>query len=71
MAGRISLTAEGIHNDLVTKINNNRVMCSLFLDLSEEDLKDLASVIGDRIALRRTLEKAQTVIEVCIAGCLR
>ena len=65
------LTAEGIHNDLVTKIHDNRVTCSLFLDLSEEDLKDLASVIGDRIALHRTLEKARKVIEVSIAGCLR
>ena len=60
------LTAEGIYNDLVTKIHDNRVTCSLFLDLSEEDL---ASVI-DRIAFHRTLEKARKVIEVSIAGCL-
>ena len=58
------LIAEGIHDDVVTKIHDNRVTCSLFLDLTEEDLKDLASVIGDRIALRRTMEKARKVIEL-------
>ena len=58
------LLAEGIHDDVVTKIHDNRVTCSLFLDLTEEDLKDLASVIGDRIALRRALEKARKVIEL-------
>ena len=56
------LTSEGIHEDVVTKIVDNRITCSLFLDLRKEDLKVLATVIGDRIALRKILEKARKVI---------
>ena len=55
------LTAEGIHEDVVAKIIDNRISCALFLDLGEEDLKDLATMIGDRIALRNVLGKARKV----------
>ena len=35
----------------------------IFLNLTEEDLKELAPAIGDRIGLRRILEQAR---KVCI-----
>ena len=59
------LSAEGVHEDVVAKIIDNTITCALFLDLEEEDLKDLATMIGDRIALRNVLAKARKVL-ICI-----
>ena len=33
------LSAEGVHEDVVAEIIDNRITCALFLDLEEEDLK--------------------------------
>jgi len=57
------LTSEGLHDDVVTKIIDNRVTSALFIELSEDDLKELAPVIGDRMALRKVLERAKKVIQ--------
>lgn len=57
------LTERGMHKDVVTNITNNRITSALFLSLSEDDLKQLAPMIGDRIVLRKILEEARKVRE--------
>ena len=55
------LTEKGLHDDVIAKVMDNRINSAVFLDLTEEDLKELAPAIGDRIALRRILEQARKV----------
>jgi len=47
----------GIHEDVVGNVNENRILAHLFLELTEDDLKELASTKGDRIALRKEREQ--------------
>lgn len=49
------LTDKGLHEDVVADVINNRIMSLLFLDLAESSLKELASAIGDRLALKKIL----------------
>lgn len=51
----------GVHEDVVGNIIGNRVTGALFLQLNEDDLKELTPTIGDRIALRKVLEQARNV----------
>ena len=51
----------GIHEDVVANIINNRVSVKLFLELSEDDLKELVLTVGDRITLRKVLKGARKV----------
>lgn len=55
------LTDKGLHEDVVANVTSNRITSSLFLDLAESDLKELAPAIGDRISLRKILEEARKV----------
>ena len=55
------LHKRGVHDDLIQAIVNNRIDSGLFLNLTEDDLKDLAPVIGDRVCLRKILEEARKV----------
>jgi len=55
------LKERGLHKDVVTNIIDNRITSALFLSLNEDDLKELAPTIGDRIALRKILEQARKV----------
>ena len=57
------LTEKGLHNDIITKVMDNRINRAVFLDLTEEYLKELAPAIGDRLALRRILEQARKVLK--------
>ena len=50
------LTAEGIHEDVVSLFVTNRVNGSTFLKLSEDDLKELIPTIGDRVIVREILK---------------
>lgn len=53
------LEAEGAHEDVVTSFLNNRISGEAFINLSEEDLKELAPAIGDRVFVRELLRKAR------------
>ena len=57
------LLAKGLHEDVVSKIVGNRIDGQLFISLSEDEVKELAPVIGDRIRLRKILDEERTVIE--------
>lgn len=56
------LEDNGLHEDIVSNVTSNRVTSSIFLDLKEEDLKELAPAVGDRIALRKILDEARKVL---------
>ena len=55
------LQDNGIHEDVVSNVISNRVTSCIFLDLAEDDLKEIAPAVGDRIALRKILEQARKV----------
>ena len=56
------LTSEGVHEDVVSNIIANRVTSSLFVELSDEDLKELVPAVGDRMTLRKVGGKVVKVI---------
>ena len=56
------LSNEGLHDDVVHNVIDNRITSTLFIELRENDLKELAPATGDRLALRKVLEKVQKVI---------
>lgn len=55
------LRDNGLHEDVISNVASNRVTSSVFLDLGEADLKELAPAVGDRIALRKILDQARKV----------
>lgn len=56
------LSNEGLHDDVVHNIIDNRITSTLIIELSKNDLKELAPAIRDRLALRKVLEKVKKVI---------
>jgi len=56
------LKDSGLHEDVISNVISNRVTSSLFLNLMEDDLKELTPAVGDRIALRKILEQARKVL---------
>ena len=55
------LEQKGFHSDVVTNFNRNRISGATFLDLNDEDLKDLVPVIGDRVNVRKLLVESREV----------
>ena len=55
------LRKRGVHCDVIKSIIANRIDSGLFLNLTENDLKELAPVIGDRVCLRKILAEARKV----------
>jgi len=55
------LCRKGVRKDLVKATISNRVSSELFLSLMEEDLREPAPVIGDRVCLRNILEEVRKV----------
>ena len=49
------LEDNNLHEDVISNVISNRVTSSIFLDLTENDLKELAPAVGDRIALRKNI----------------
>ena len=52
---------KGFHSDIVMSFHRNRMSGATFLELSEDDLKDLVPVIGDRVTVRRLLVELREV----------
>lgn len=52
------LEAQGAHGDIIASFSSNRISGEVFLNLSEDDLKELLPVIGDRVYVRRLLQNA-------------
>jgi len=57
------LTSEGVHDNIVANVIANRVTSALFLELSDEDLKELAPTVGDRMALKKVLGRVIKVLK--------
>lgn len=53
------LTREGVHEEIIAKFSDNRICGETFCDLTEEDLKELLPVVGDRVRIRRLLKEAK------------
>ena len=51
------LLAKGLHEEVVSNIVANRIDGLLFVGLSEDEIKELAPAIGDRIRLRKILDE--------------
>ena len=56
------LEDNNLHEDVISNVISNRVTSSIFLDLTENDLKELAPAVGDRIALRKILDQTRKVL---------
>jgi len=63
------LQVEGAHEDIVMSFLNNRITGEAFLNLKEGDLKELVPVVGDRIFVRKLMQKAQEVPEAVVMVC--
>jgi len=51
------LLERGVHEDAAAAFLSNRISGENFLSISEDDLKDLLPVIGDRITIRKILQE--------------
>lgn len=64
------LEEKGFHSDVVTCFSRNRIAGATFLELSEDDLKDLVPVVGDRVDVRKLLVEAKEVqSSTCLWFC--
>ena len=55
------LLSKGINSDVISAIISHRVCGELFVSLSDDELKEIAPSIGDRIRLRKVLTEARKV----------
>ena len=55
------LEAKGVHEDVVSTFVRNRICGRTFLALSEEDLKELVPIIGNRVHTRELLQRERKV----------
>ncbi|XP_065893226.1 uncharacterized protein [Dysidea avara] len=53
------LLSQGVRSSVVTAVVDNRINSELFVGLEEEDLKEVAPAVGDRIKLRKILNEAR------------
>ena len=56
------LTSEGVQDDVVSNVIANHVTSVLLVELCDEDLKELAPAVGDRMALRKVRGRVVMVI---------
>ena len=55
------LADKNFDEDIVQKFSKNKICGSTFLNLTEDDLKDLLPVIGERVRVRQLLKEAKQV----------
>lgn len=51
------LLFKGFRDDVAFAMVTNNVSGEVFLDLSEEDLKELIPIVGDRITVRKLIKE--------------
>lgn len=49
------LLKEGFHEDIVSTFTKNRICGETFFEMTEEDIKELVPIVGDRIRVRKLL----------------
>ena len=55
------LVSKGVRHVLAAEFRRNLVSGAVFLKLTEEDLKELAPLIGERVQLREILKQCRAV----------
>lgn len=55
------LKDRGIHEDVIAVFNANRICGEAFMELREDDLREMLPVIGDRVRIRKLLDSLQQV----------
>ena len=55
------LLEKGVHEEVASLFVSNRISGSIFLRLSEDDLKELIPTIGDRILVKELLKQVSQV----------
>ena len=55
------LLERNFHEDLISLFVSQRITGTAFLRLSEEDLKELIPIIGDRVLVRELLRECQVL----------
>ena len=55
------LEDKNFDEDIVHRFSKNKICGSTFLNLTEDDLKDLLPVIGERVRVRKLLKEARQV----------
>lgn len=56
------LEKENVHEDVISAFIKNRICGQVFLNLSNDELKELIPVIGDRVCVRGIIEKICKVV---------
>lgn len=56
------LLEKGVHEEVASLFVSNRISGSIFLKLSEGDLKEIIPTIGDRILVKELLNQVSQVI---------
>jgi len=57
----VFLEEKGFHEDVVRSFSSNRICGATFVNLNDNDLKELLPIIGDRVSVRRLLEEVKMV----------
>ena len=57
----VFLEDKGYHEDVIRNFSANRVSGATFVHLTDDDLKELLPVIGDRVGVRKLLEEVKMV----------
>ncbi len=60
----------GVSDDVVTNFRRNRVTGAAFLKLTEDDLRELVPLIGERTNLRDLLKQSKQVCLICMLQLL-
>ena len=55
------LSERGFHVDVISLFVDQHVSVAAFLKISEDDLKELIPIIGDRILIRELLRECQVI----------
>ena len=58
----LGLEAKGFHENIISAFIRNRICGKTFLALTEDDLKELVPVIGDRVHVREILQRERKLI---------
>jgi len=65
------LHKQGFHEDVVSSFAQNRICGTAFCKLTDEDLKDLLPVLGDRACMRKLLYDVKKVFPITVAIIFR
>ena len=53
------LMAQGIHENVVAVFNDNRICGKIFMELGEDELREMLPIIGDRLRIRKLLKQVK------------